>query len=281
MLRISPFTPLFFNPSTDRFGAKSKYVQKFSGSDIIFIELIGGTSDTVPDLIVHDLVNEYHDSVEWHTWDMNENQIVYFHVITGLNCGYYNVQIGDSISEMFKVTNDAAELDETTIIQYSMKDNRQRTDSVFWIDGMQYFLDFRAPGGFKDSNWAFTVDNEQFTTPDGDIVELYSREATQKVFTLGNSIGCPIWFADFLNRILCCNYVYFDGVRYVRKDSSVPELNQEIEGLKSFIFNQQLQQIKTLDPALENRNQLHMRRVDNNIYRHILDGVEVYKPLII
>lgn len=45
---------------------------------------------------------------------------------------------------------------------------------------MQYFLDFRAPGGFKDSNWAFTVDNEQFTTPDGDIVELYSREATQK-----------------------------------------------------------------------------------------------------
>lgn len=216
MLRISPFTPLFFNPSTDRFGAKSKYVQKFSGSDIIFIELIGGTSDAIPDLIVHDLVNEYHDSVEWHTWDMNENQIVYFHVITGLNCGYYNVQIGDSISEMFKVTNDAAELDETTIIQYSMKDNRQRTDSVF---------------------------------------------------TLGNSIGCPIWFADFLNRILCCNYVYFDGVRHVRKDSSVPELNQEIEGLKSFIFNQQLQQIKTLDPILENRNQLAMRRVKDDIYR--------------
>ena len=26
---ISPFTPLFFSPSTDKFGAKSKYVQSY------------------------------------------------------------------------------------------------------------------------------------------------------------------------------------------------------------------------------------------------------------
>ena len=126
MLKISPFTPLFFNPTTDRFGAKSKYIQKFASSDIIFIELIGDKSDAVPALVVRDLINERQDSIEWHTWNMNNNQIIYFHIITGLNSGYYDVLIGDSWSEIFKVTNDSAELNETTVIQYSMKDNRQR-----------------------------------------------------------------------------------------------------------------------------------------------------------
>ena len=37
---ISPFTPLFFSPSTDKFGAKSKYVQLFARTDRIFVELI-------------------------------------------------------------------------------------------------------------------------------------------------------------------------------------------------------------------------------------------------
>ena len=33
MFKISPFTPLFFNPSDDIFGIQSKYVQKFAPSD--------------------------------------------------------------------------------------------------------------------------------------------------------------------------------------------------------------------------------------------------------
>ena len=44
-------------------------------------------------------------------------------------------------------------------------------------------------------------------------------------------------------------------------------MNQEIEGLKSFVFNQQLQQIKSLDPVLEWNNQVAMRRVQGDNYR--------------
>ena len=40
----------------------------------------------------------------------------------------------------FKVTDDECELSETSLIQYSMKDNKQRLDAVWWIDGMQYFF---------------------------------------------------------------------------------------------------------------------------------------------
>lgn len=280
MLRISPFTPLFFSPSTDRFGVKSKYVQKFATTDILFIEVLLDISDDIPSLIIYNLINNREVTATWSTWKMNDNKIVCFHIITGLECSYYNISIGNNMSEVFKVTDDSNELNETTLIQYSMKDNLQRIDSVWWIDSMQYFLDFRVPGGFKDDGWTFGVNNEQFVTFDEDIVELYSHEYTTKTFTLGNAIGCPVWFAEMLNRILCCNYVYFDGIRYARKESSVPELNQSIEGLKSYIFNQMLQKIKTIDPTLEESNQVNIRRVANDSYRNVWDG-DIYKPLII
>lgn len=104
-------------------------------------------------------------------------------------------------------------------------------------------------------------------TSDEDIVELFSHEYTTVLFTLGNGMGCPVWFAELLNRVLCCNYVYFDGVRYTRKESNVPELNQQIEGLKSFVFNQMLQKVRTMNPVLEWNNQLAMRCVQSGAYR--------------
>lgn len=280
MYKISPFTPLFFSPSTDKFNVRSRYIQKFASSDQILIEIIA-TNGTIPDnLVISDANNIVLDSISWHKWEMNDIETLYFHTITGLDDGYYSICIGDLRSEPFQITKDESIILETTLVQYSMKDNRSRTDCVFWIDGMQYFFDFRVPGGFKDDNWAFGVDNEQFITSDEDIIELYSHEYTQKTFTLGNYIGCPIWFAELFNRALCCNYVYFDGIRYARKDSNVPELNQEIEGVRSYVFTQILQQVKMIDPYLEKNNQMAMRRVNNDFYRGIINN-EVYKPLII
>ena len=60
------------------------------------------------------------------------------------------------------------ELSETSLIQYSMKDNKQRLDAVWWIDGMQYFLIFAFLVVSKDNGWTFGVDNEQFVTSDED-----------------------------------------------------------------------------------------------------------------
>ena len=259
---ISPFTPLFFSPSTDKFGAKSKYVQLFARTDRIFIELISNPKEQEPVVCINNLLNDTSTPIMLSTWQMNNDKIIYFYNISLLPCGYYNVAVNGKTSEMFKITDDEHELSETTLIQYSMKDNKQRLDTVWWIDGMQYFFDFRVPGGFKDGGWTFGVDNEQFITSDEDIVELYSHEYTTMLFTLGNAMGCPVWFAELLNRVLCCNYVYFDGIRFARKESNVPELNQQIEGLKSFVFNQILQKVRTMSPVLEWTNQVSMRRAD-------------------
>lgn len=264
---ISPFTPLFFSPSTDKFGAKSKYVQLFARTDRIFIELISTPEEQGPIVHINNVINNTSTPLILSSWQMNDNKVLYFYTVSFLPCGYYNIIINGNTSDIFKITDDESELSETTLIQYSMKDNKQRLDAVWWINGMQYFFDFRVPGGFKDGGWTFGVDNEQFITSDEDIVELFSHEYTTMLFTLGNAMGCPVWFAELLNRVLCCSYVYFDGVRFARKESNVPELNQQVEGLKSFVFNQMLQKVRTMSPVLEWTNQVSMRRVDAGTYR--------------
>lgn len=138
---------------------------------------------------------------------------------------------------------------------------------MFFIDGMQYFFDFRVPGGFKDSSWTFAVENEQFVTPFGDISQLFGLATTQKKFTLGSSIGVPVHFAEKLNLILTCSHVYFDGIKYSRKEANVPEMTVQLDGVNSFVFTQMLQQSVNLDPVIEQNNHVAMRRVDSTNYR--------------
>ena len=205
--------------------------------------------------------------IQFNRWDINESAALRFTTIS-LSPGYYSVNImGIGRSEVFRVTDDPLVLDKTTLIQYSMNNNRQRQDAVFFIDGMQYFFDFRVPGGFKDSNWTFGVESEQFVTPYADISQLFGLESTQKRFTLGGSMGVPVWFGEMLNRILICSHVYFDGIKYSRKEANVPELTVQLEGVNSFVFNQTLQQSTNLDPVIEQRNHAAMRRVDDTNYR--------------
>ena len=54
---ISPFTPLFFSPSTDKFGAKSKYVQLFARTDRIFVELILTAKEQEPIVYINNLLS--------------------------------------------------------------------------------------------------------------------------------------------------------------------------------------------------------------------------------
>lgn len=270
MYRLSPFTPLFFSPSADRHGVESNCVQVFSGTDRILIEIIATDELAAPPtLFVRDAIGGKEFSYNWRAWEMNGTTTLYFVDLSGMDEGIYTAIIGTNVSKEFAVTYNDDVLCDTVLFQYSNRDNRQRNDVVFWIDSMQHFFDFRVPGGFKDDNWAFGVSNEQFLTSDNDKIDLYSQESTVKALTIGNGDGCPVWFAELVNRILCCNYVYIDKTRYSRNESEVPEMTQEVEGQKSYIFTQGLQKIVNLDPTIESRNLLMMRRVpgENDIYR--------------
>ncbi|MBE6310584.1 MAG: hypothetical protein E7080_05980 [Bacteroidales bacterium] len=259
---ISPFTPLFFDLHKSD-GIDSRYIQLFAPTDRILVEVIRTVNENTPVAVLRNHISGVEQHILWNSWQMNDTDILDFHEITGLSDGCYSLTIGDKESRHFRVTSVVEDLNATTLIQYCMKNNKQRQDVVSWIDGMQYFFDFRVPGGFKDKGWSFGVDNEQFVTDLSDIIELYATDSTIKTFTMGTNIGCPIWFAELLNRLLCCSYVYFDGVRYARKDTSVPELNEQMEGLNSFVFNQQLQKVNNINATIENANQAIIRRVSS------------------
>lgn len=263
---ISPFTPLFFiNHKTD--GIECDYIQTFATTDQILIEIIGPKNWVGVGQVFIEPEHTPLFQIHWNSWQVNSQTQLLFTTLN-LSPGIYSVIIsGIGQSTVFRVTDDPIVLKKTTLIQYSMHNNRQRDDALFFIDGMQYFFDFRVPGGFKDSNWTFGVESEQFVTDKADIMQLYALDSIQQKFTLGTSQGCPVWFAALLNRLLCCTYVYFDGIRYARKDTSVPELNQQLEGVNSFVFTQNLQKVINLDPVIEQRNHAAMRRVDDTNYR--------------
>lgn len=267
-MRVSPFTPLFFiSHKTD--GIASDYIQTFSTTDQILLEIIGQPQENVSARILKEPSGVVLCEINFNGWAINDSTHLWFTTIS-LSPGLYSVEVdGVGRCQVFNVTDCPYELERTTLIQYSMRDNRQRDDAVFYIDRMRYFFDFRVPGGFKDSGVSFGVDGEQFVTDHSDIVQLYALDSVQRKFTLGSSGGCQAWFAELLNRVLCCTYVYFDGVRYARKDTSVPELSVQLEGVNSFVFTQNLQQVRITDPVLEQSNQAIIRRVDDVDYRSV------------
>lgn len=212
----------------------------FAPTDNIFVEVITTTEYKMNGLLKNH-VDGTSREIEFQSFSLKDGSTVFHSTITGLAPGYYSISVGDQECNVFKVTDDEHELDKTTLIRYSMRSNKQRNDCIFWNGEEQFYFEFRAPGGFKDDDWTFAVNNEQFEISNGNIVELFAVESTQKKFTLGNAEGCPVWFAEHLNRILCCSNVYFNGVRFVRKGNSVPEMTQEIVSLKSYIFKVSLQ----------------------------------------
>ena len=263
---LSPFTPLNFTRHRHD-GIDSRYVQTFASTDEIMIQIIGGKTWAGVAKVYLEPTHEVLWEIVWNAWSINGSDFLHFAVLC-LSPGYYSVEIdGIGRSNVFRVTDDPLVLSNTTLVQYSMNSNRHRKDAVFFIDGMQRFFDFRVPGGFKDSNWTFAVEGEQFVTEESDIVQLYGIESTQKKFTLGNSDGCSVWYADMLNRILCCSYVYFDGERYARKDTSAPEPTVLLDGVDSFVFLQNLQRVVNMDSDYTIENQTIIRAVDSNKYR--------------
>lgn len=245
---ISPLTPLFFPPvKTD--GIEGRYVQTFAYTDEILVQLLGLPSEQYDFHVFSEPDHAELPDIGFEDIEMGDKVRFIIAKIT-LPPGFYSVEIDGRRSDIFKVTDDSRELEDTVLIQYSPEDNRRRKDVVAIANGTRMFFSFRIPGGFKDSGWSFSVDNEQFVTNDGDIIELYGMESTQKVLTVGGSQGVPVWFGQMLNRILTCRYVYIDGVRYARFESSVPQKEQVLEGVNSFVFSQTLQEIKNLEPHI-------------------------------
>lgn len=280
-MKISPFTPLCFEPYISD-GLPSRYVQLWAPTDNILVEVFADAGEQAPAVELRNAATgAVLDTIECQSWQMNTGKVMYFFEIRGLSVGCYTLSVGGMVSDAFRITEDEQMLGRTALIQYANKDNRQRDDAVFIIDGMPTFFDFRVPGGFKDSGWQFGVENEQFSTQHADLVELYARDYITKTFTLGGPEGVPAWYAALLNRLLTCSLVYIDGVRFSRNEGEVPAMNILVDGMDSFVFTQTLRQVNELDGDLGADSHFAMRRLDSTYYRSAPINNENINRLII
>lgn len=264
-MKISPFTPLHFAGTNESDGLPSRYIQTWAATDQILIEVVAAMGESAPTATLNDAhTGTPLGTIEFQEWQMNAEKVLYFAVLTGMGVGHYSVTIDGETCDEFRVTDDALTLAKTTLIQYRFKDNKQREDVVSVIDSQPYFFDFRVPGGFKDSGCQFGVTNEQFTTQSEDIVELFAHEYATKTFTLGGTLGVAVWYAEMLNRLLTCSYVYFNGARYTRSETEVPQLQILVDGLDSFVFTQSLRRSQFLEPQIEAVNQTALRRIGDD-----------------
>ncbi len=264
MIRFSPFNPIYLC-GRHSISPMLGYQCVFSDSDHIMLQCFHSVDENPGDITIVDVdTSRTVVKVSWFQWPIGDC-ILSFYELRGLFCGKYRLYIGDdTVSCEIIITDNESILDKTVLVQFCQQSNKDRTDIATWINGTQYYIDFRIPGGFLDKDWEFGVDNEQLSTPMSDLIEVHSIDITDKRLTVGFSEGMPVWVGELLNRALSCDLVYIDGVRYTRIDGETP---QKYEAGNGMVFTQMLRQSQSLGVKFEWLNQLALRRIPTHIRR--------------
>lgn len=224
---------MFFNTIKNKFALDIDYTQKFHSSDKIHIQIFSSNSESIS-ATLHNLSKNTSSEIVLSEYKHNDSVTVHYNAITGLEDSVYTVTVNGLTSEPFMVCSSDSLLEETILIRYSHKDNNSAFDNIFWIDDQQQVFEFRVEAGFKPNGYNAHVENEQYRNQMQEIEDLYSIPYDSFILTVGNSSGVPYWFAKHLNRILCLSMVEIDGTKYVRSETSVPELSQVIEDSQLF-----------------------------------------------
>lgn len=243
---ISPFSSIFFSKRRC-WGEDSPNIQIFAPTDTPVVEIIRASGEFLPECQLTEINTGAMEEITPDSYRMGDGWVDIIR-LSQMAQGCYYLTVGEEESEPFRVTADEIELSQSVLIRYSPYDNRGRRDVVAIVGEDRVVFDFRVQGGFKDDGITFGVDNEQFTTQEADVVELYGRESTIHTLTVGLCDGVPIWFGELLNRLLTCRYVFIGGQRYARHQQSVPEITQTLDGVNSFVITQQLSPVKYLQP---------------------------------
>ena len=239
MVKVGDVCPLFFSPVKDKFGLDMDYIQKFHASDKIHIQVFTASEEVSASL--NNLAAGNSTPISLSTYNHNDNVVMYYAILRDLEDAVYTVTINEDTSEPFIVCSSDDLLEETVLIRYSHKSNNSAFDNIFWVDDIQQVFNFRVEAGFKPGGYSPRIDNEQYRNQMQEIEELYAVPYDVYNLTIGNSNGVPYWFAKHINRILCLSMVEIDGTRYVRSESSVPEMTQVIEDSQLFHINMALE----------------------------------------
>lgn len=229
------------------------------------IQMIHKDTETPDPVVLSDY--DTGDSISqliWKPYAVNGTDVCSVCELTGLEEGVYSFSYGDSESNPVRILSGEG-LDGTVLLQYARNGNGERTDMLSRFFGTLRYFELRLQGGFKDSGWSFKVDNEQFSTPMADIVELSSIDYTDRILTIGTSAGVPVWIPALVNRILSCPLVFIDGKRYSRSADSCPEPSDMPDETDDYVYSVLLREAHYLNPEIERRIRLTLRRTPQTL----------------
>lgn len=264
-MRFSNFNPIKFivGDTGETCSCEKDYVQSFAMNDHIMLEVFHGSDEDLEPVEVYSKDTEnIIGTFVWKKYFINSSEICSVCKLTGLSAGVYLFMFGVFRSYVRILANE--NLDDTVLIQYACHDNRGRSDILSVFAGNILYFELRIKGGFKDSGWLFHVENNQFTTQLSDIVELNAIDYTDKVLTVGSSSGIPTCVADLLNRILSCQIVFVDGIRYSRSGDALLE-NDNDNLSETHVYTITLRESQFLNAKFERKIRLNLRRVPNNL----------------
>ena len=233
MIKIGDICPLFFSPVKDKYAIDVDYIQRFHTTDKILLQIFADDGE-VASASLNDLIKGTSSNIQFQTYEVNASVMMYYVVFTSLPDSVYSITFERKESEPFEVCSDSNILEETALIRYSHKDNNSAFDNIFWIGDTQQVFEWRVEAGFKPAGYSAKIDNEQYRNQRQEIEELYAVPYDSYVLTIGNSCGVPYWFGRHLNRILCVSMFDVHGERYVRSETSVPEISQVMEDSQMF-----------------------------------------------
>lgn len=240
MIKIGDICPVFFNPVKNRFQQDVDYIQRFYTTDNLLIQIFSDGSD-IPNLILKDLIKGDSKSITLISYLVNDAVMMYYTTLSRLSDSVYSIVVGGKESEPFEFCSDISILEDTSLIRYSHKDNNSTFDNIFWIDNTQQIFEFRVECGFKPSGYSPKVNVEQYRNQEQEIETLYAVPYDSYTLSVGDSSGVPYWFGKHINRILCLSMVEISGEKYVRSESSTPDLSPVSEDGQMFYISVNLE----------------------------------------
>lgn len=265
MMRFSPLNPIEFFPVAST--CRSNLPHLFCTSDHISFQCFHHPSEPPGALSLVDAqTKQTMAHLTWLCHKINLGLSVSLYTLRGFDAGQYCICIGNEyVSPAIEITDVADRIEGTVLLQYCNHNNYQCMDYYPDVNGRLMFLDLRLDGGFKDSDWEFSVETDFFTTQHADVVVLPSQDVTSKKLTIGKSHGVPTGIGKHLNRIFSCDTVYINGVKYVResgKELEVSEISKD-----RFVFRLPVREAAIYNCAIENANQLSLRRTPVTLRR--------------
>lgn len=244
-LYISPLNPINFTHKTDENSGELQrsYVQQFIAGDVIKLQVVGKKNINVvfviDGLAVSAMVITGDDyNIYWHKLGTNsysKNKLLDVRIVV----------IDNGVTDIYYSTNYieiVEECDSLKLVEYGNSSNITAFNTYF---GNGFTFSLRVPVGFKSTSIKNRIENETFRNQNQELKMLYSAPYTTKTMIIGDGLGVPTWMGTLFNSIFCLSDVTIDGVKYVRSDDSVPEMQGGIDGYPLHIYTMEVEQVET------------------------------------